>query len=99
MKQTEGVIMNINIVQKSKYSWEIRIGKIIISNITHFHRCEVQDPDEPEFVPFYNVSFNINGHVDHSVGSAVETFDDAVKEILRNLCIPDDYKNITFSKI
>ena len=77
--------MDIRVIQKTKHSWDFCIGKIIISHIHYFDKCEVQDPDEPPFVPFYQVSFNLNGHTDHSVGTAVETFEEAVDAALTEL--------------
>ena len=70
--------LNSRLKQDSVNSWRVIVGHLVVAHITHFTDCEVQNPDEPPFVPFYQVAFikHIDGYI---VGDAAPTLDDAFR--------------------
>jgi hypothetical protein len=70
--------LNARLQQETDHSWKVVVGRIVVANIYYFDKCEVQDPDELPFVPFYQISFN--KHIDREiVGDAANTLEEAFR--------------------
>ncbi len=74
--------LNAKLHKESDHEWQVVVGRVVVADIYYFDKCEVQDPDEPPFVPFYQIS--ISKHTDR------EVFIDAANTLEEAFRIADD---------